>query len=419
MAQVKPFTGIRYAAGSGDLPALTAPPYDVITPDERDRLERAAPHNVVRLTLGRDEPDDDAATNKYTRAATLLDRWLKERVLVRDDTERFYLYEQTVTVNGEERRQRGFLCATALDGSSILPHERTMPGPVADRMALMRATRANLEPILCLYEGQDGAAREATARAAEAQPLADFTTDDGIGHRLWGIEDPEEVGAIQKALAPLQLVVADGHHRLRTAEAYRDERRAADGPGPWDAILVLAVDTAWAGPLVLPIHRVLTGVRPEGVLARMAKTFHVEKSATRSTDELERELARRRVLGPTFVLMDRRRAWFARLTDDKAAAAAMPAERSGTWRSLDVSLLHAFVFETLLDGLPVGGPGFVHSAAEADRALTRGEASLAVLLAPTPVESVTRIALEGEAMPPKSTYFFPKPRSGTVMRLLD
>ncbi|MCA1832049.1 MAG: DUF1015 domain-containing protein [Actinomycetota bacterium] len=413
MAEIIPFRGVRYDDDSGDLASLSSPPYDVVSPAHREELEQRSPFNVIRLILPRDEPDDHENRNKYTRAAELLSTWASGGILREDSSPSLYLYEQRYMLAGNERIMRGLVAAVSLDESSVLPHERTMAGPVGDRLDLMRTTEANLEPILCVYAGEDGPARDAVIATLENDPLTSFEVDR-VRNSLWMIDDFERIRTIQSALASAQLVIADGHHRYRTAQQYREERRAAGGPGPWDAMMMLVVDTDWCGPSLLAIHRLVSGIDAAEAREKLSGAFEIEDAMTRDPASLGAELARRRESGRVFAMVSKETACWLTLADKETAAEAMPSDRSPTWRDLDVAVLHSLVFERAL-GVEAA---FVHSIGEAIEALDRGEATLAFLLAPTPFEAVRKIAEEGESMPPKSTYFFPKPRTGVVMRSL-
>lgn len=420
MVEIAPFRALRYDATAVDLGLVTSPPYDVISPEEQAALLGLHPHNAVRLILEPDRASTTVASEKYTPVRDLLDRWRSEGVLVRDPTPSLTVYEQRCTIGGRAWVQRGILAAVTIedpDAGRILPHERTMAAPVEDRLALLRAAQANLEPVFGVYEGSDGAARDAIAAAAVSVPLSRFRTPDGVEHLVWRIDDRGALDAIAKDLAQATVVIADGHHRYRTALAYRDERRASgDGAGPWDALLVFLADASDAGPALLPIHRVLSGMNAEEALARAHRVFAAAKLKHRDVEALAGELASRRGEGRAFVVFDRRRAWWLRLVDPKAEREAMPADRHPAWRDLDVAVLHTLVFERLWGGVETG---FVHSATEAARAVDSGAASLGVLLAPMAFSAVREIAEAREAMPPKSTYFYPKPRNGVAIRLLD
>jgi uncharacterized protein (DUF1015 family) len=414
MVDVAPFAGIRYADAI-DPTTVTSPPYDVISPDDRDALERASPYNAVRLDLGRDEPGDDEITNKYTRASGWLRSWLAEGILRRDDPPALYEYEVEFSLGGGRRRVRGVLGAIEIT-DDVLPHERTMPSVIDDRLAFLRATRANISPVFCLSWGQRGTESGATATAG-GQAVCDFIAEDGTAHRAWRLDDPEPYA---KGLAGAEVVIADGHHRFHTAAVYRDERRRTDGAGPWDRTLAFLVEAGGTMspdlPALLPIHRLVSGIEAPEALERLRGVFDIEPAAAADLAELETELADRRRAGRCYLVVDQSEAWWITLRDPSAEAAAMPPKRSAAWRDLDVAVLHALVFDRLW-GSPQAA--YVHSAAEAADAVRARSAPLAVLLAPTPLEAVRAVAEAREAMPPKSTFFLPKPRTGIVLRTLD
>jgi uncharacterized protein (DUF1015 family) len=312
---------------------------------------------------------------------------------------------------------RGILAAVALDESrGVLPHERTYDEIVGDRLELLRATETNLEPIFCVYEGGDVAASEALDRATARPPLARFETPDGIGHSIWGITDGEQIAAVARSFDKTTVVIADGHHRWRTSVRYRAEMRAAQGDGPWDAQMMLLVDTTRLGPDLLPIHRVLTGIAADEALARLVPALTAEEIPFADPDALAAEVASRRSGGRVFGMTDGARAWILTVADRHAEDEALPADRSRAWRDLDVAVLHHLVFERALGGAT---PTFVHSPREAVEEIRGGRASLAFFLAPMPFEAVRAVAEAGEAMPQKSTFFIPKPATGLVMRPLD
>lgn len=411
MPDVAPFTGIRYAPAH-DPAAVTAPPYDVITPRDRVALEAASPYNVVRLILGPlGAPDDD----KYQRSRGLMDEWTRQGVLVADTHPAIYVYEERFRIDGTLRRQTGFLAATRIDGD-VLPHERVMGPVVEDRLAVIRATEANLSPVFCLYWSGDEAAAMAIDAVSQTAPYADFTDSEGIGHKAWLMSDSEQIQAIQRTLGGARVVIADGHHRYRTAEAYRDERRERDGEGPWDRMLLYLVDAERHGPALLPIHRLVSGLPPADGLALLAPFFDVEDAGTRDADALAAAVAAHRPKGRCYGILGADGAWIATLKDESAAARATAGGgHCDAWRDLDVAVLHTLVFDRLW---PAASPAYVHHPSEAAEAVGLGQASLAVLLAPTPTESVRAIAEAGDSMPPKSTFFIPKPRTGIVIRSL-
>jgi uncharacterized protein (DUF1015 family) len=407
-----PFPAVRYDESSaGPLDQLLSPPYDVIDDEERAALEAQSPCNVVRLILPR---ESDGGGSPYAAAAQLLTEWTDAGVLRPDTDAAIYVYE----MRAGDHVTRGLLGAVALarpEAQIVLPHENTMAGPVADRLALMAATEANLEPIYLVYDG-GGAASAAVADAAQQPPLAQARTPDGVEHRLWALTEPAVLGAIEADLAPRRAVIADGHHRYATYLQYQADRHAAGaGPGPWDFGLTLLVDAAAFGPQVHAIHRVLPGL-PAAVAADQA----AQAMTVRAVDggAALAALADAGKSGPAFVLSDGRgAAWLLTEPDAARLEAAVPAA-STAWRELDVTVAHYLLVRELW-GLTDDERvvGFRHDVAAAEAAAAESGGT-ALLLNPTPVEAVVAVAAAGDRMPRKSTLFTPKPRTGLVLRLL-
>lgn len=407
--RLSPFRALRYAGADGsDLSRLLSPPYDVIDEDERRELESADPHNVVRLILPRDA--SGSPHGAYRSAAELLRQWRAEGVLVADDTPALYVYE----LAEGDARTRGLVGAVGLtppEAGIVLPHENTMAGPVADRLALTEATEGNLEPIYLVYSG-GGAASQAVAACDDRPPLVTAQVD-GVTHRIWALTDPSTLRAVAGDLLARRAVIADGHHRYATYLRHQADRHAAGaGAGPWDRGLALLVDASAYGPQVHAIHRVVPGLPLADAVTRAAAGF-----ATRDVpaDSALQALAAVEE-GAAFLLTDGSR-WVL-LTDPDAALvdSALPASRSAAWRSLDVTVAHRVLIDRLWaleDHEDV--VGFEHSVADAVAAAQRSGGT-ALLLNPTPVEGVAAVAEAGERMPRKSTLFTPKPRTGLLMR---
>jgi uncharacterized protein (DUF1015 family) len=409
---VAPFRGVRFdAAKVPDLATVTSPPYDVIDADGAVALERLDPHNVVRLILPREQSDDPRG--RYEHAASRLSTWQKEGFLRRDGSPAIYVYEQSAP----GMLQRGLLAAVELrspDERVVLPHEDVMAGPVADRLELMRATGANLEPILLVYEG-GGPAAEVIEEVATTEPLIDSVMDDGLRQRLWAVTDPARQVVLAADLAGRQALIADGHHRYAT---YRRLQAEHDGPGPWDRGLALLVDSLTYPLDVQAIHRSVADLPLREATELAAPVFAVTglpgADLAAGLRALEESPARHPFLltdGASFALLGD--------PDEAAVAAALPPLHSATWRSLDASVLHALLLERLW-GITDGSArvSYLHSAAGAVRAASRSGGT-AVLLRPVTVEQVLEVASTGERMPRKSTSFGPKPRTGLVLRLLD
>jgi uncharacterized protein (DUF1015 family) len=413
--RVHPFRGVRYdPARVSDLAAVTSPPYDVIDADGAAHLEQLDPHNVVRLILPR--PPGKGGAGGYGDAAARLAAWLGDGTLRRDDKPAIYVYEQVV--GGV--LQRGLFAAVELRDPAdrvVLPHEDVLPGPVADRLELMRATGANLEPILLVYEG-GGATAAVIASVAETKPMIETTTEEGLVQRVWSVTDRSLHARINDDLGPRQALIADGHHRYATYRRLQAEKRAdGGGDGPWDCGLALLVDSTTFPLRVQAIHRVVEALSPADALSAAAEVFTVEKLV----GDLDAALVT--LHGETrahpFVLTDGSAFWLLTGPDEQVVTAALPFGASDLWRSLDASVLDSVLLERLWSVDPTNARvRYVHSPSGALRAATRTSGT-AVLLKPVDVADVLAVAARGERMPRKSTSFGPKPRTGLVLRLFD
>jgi uncharacterized protein (DUF1015 family) len=389
---------------------LLCPPYDVITPEQREDLLASDPDNAVAIVL----PGEPTAErpDPYAAAAQRLERQVDSGLYAVDERAALYVYEMTDAAGAVTR---GLLGAVELrdpaDGV-ILPHENTMAGPVADRLALMTATEANVEPIYLVYDG-GGAASEIVSAAHHDEPVAEAHTPDGVRHRLWAITDPDVHDTIASDLAGRRALIADGHHRYATYREMQQRFDAARGAGPWDRGLTLLVDSTSYGPQVHAIHRVVPGldfataVAAVGGPADVASDFESPEAGLKAAEG---------TASFAVVLTDGRQT--ALITDPAGtlrAAASRPGEPPAL-AELDVTVLH----RVLVEGMwrvpdTAERVGYAHSVEEALGAARAG-AGVAVLLRPTPVGAVAAVAAAGARMPRKSTLFTPKPASGLVMR---
>jgi uncharacterized protein (DUF1015 family) len=435
MATVRPFRALRYNTRDPLSVALvTAPPYDCISPHQRDELYRTHPHNIVRLILGKDEPGDGAARNKYTRAADLMGKWRRTGILARDAQPALYFYQQEFEVEGRHYCREGFLARVALEEfgqGRIFPHEETMAGPREDRLKLMRATRANLSPVFGLFADPDNAVTARFHENIRCDPLVQTVDGDGVVHRLFACHRPELVDAVTAAMADKALFIADGHHRYETALTYRRELAAGGetvGPDhPANFVLMLCVSMHHPGLAVLPTHRVLHGL-PDLTAARLreATEKHFDWTECVGADATSPRMTERlaEARGHAFGLWTRDTSQGFILTlKDPRVMDRLAADHSKAWRRLEVAILRRVLLEQDLPAA-VARPealslSYVHLAQQAFDAVHEDGADAAILLRPLPVESLQAVAETGERMPPKSTYFYPKALSGLVINPLD
>jgi len=423
MVAAAPFRGLRFDPGVvGEHAQVTTPPYDVISPEARDAYEAMSPYNVVRLILARPGPDDDPGAGSdgtigYRHVADLLAAWRAEGALRRDPSPCLYIYEETYRLRGEPRVQRGVLASVALDdtGTWVVPHERTMAAPVADRLRLLEATRVNLSPVFGVYAGAGGPAAVLDDVTGTA-PALDCADETGVRHRLWAVDDPGRIGAWRERMAAQRVLIADGHHRYRTSLAYRDAMRAAHGgrPGPWDELLMFLVDADLHGPAVLAIHRLLADLDGPSVLAGLEGDFAVRQAG--SPAQAEELLGRLPADAVAFGLYAGGRSWVLAARDPAGLAAEAGRDR----RMLDVEVLHGPVLSKRLGVSDFEGRvAYQSDLAAAVAAVDEGAAASLLILRPAPFAAVAEIAAGGETLPQKTTFFYPKPRDGLVLRPLD
>ena len=434
MPQIRPFRALRFdPAVVGDLGDVIAPPYDVIGPDLQQQLLQRHPNNAVRLDLPTAEPSDADADDRYRRVARTLAAWRSDGTLRKDPRPGVYVYEQTYRVPNTdlERTQRGFFARLRIEPfgpeSGVLPHERTLSGPKEDRYKLLRATGINTSPVVGLFEDTSGEAAAALAGVAGTPALAEVTDDDGVCHRLWLITDDDN-DRRATTLATLAgqgpVFIADGHHRYETAVRYRDERRmtrSCEEDPAFDYLLMLFLD-ARDQLTVLPTHRVVRGLGEDG-LARLRdgldRLFAVTETGREALVERFEAAGELRGGEGVFGLVTRDGAW--QLRARREAFVGLGHEGGDAVRALDVSLLAA-ALDTLLgiDADAVAGGeriSYSKSAREAARLVDEGVdgADAAFLLEPTPVSSIIAVSRDGDVMPQKSTYFYPKALTGLVL----
>ena len=443
MPEVLPFRGFRYAASrAATLSRLIAPPYDVVSSAYRAQLAARSPHNIIHLTLGEERSGDDAVENKYARAARWFTAWVEEGTLRQDPSPAFYALEQSFTgPDGRPRVRRGLIAACRLheyDEGVILPHEKTLTGPKADRLELLRSVKANLSPIFGLYQDDAGAGHHAleVAISGAGDPIAEAESDDGTRHLLWRVE-PGAAAPFQRVLAASKVFIADGHHRYESALAFRD-RVDREQPGlPADAghrfIMMALCSMSDPGLVIYPTHRLLFGLsdlRLARLLEDLARYFVVDTLA----EDLRRpagrawavsKLAEHAGKSTTFLMISREDGKGRILTlRDDADLGGVPLPSSITLRDLDVTALHEIVFRHLLGISPRSQERgeSVRYEMDAGEVVTRtlsGEYQLGFLVNPTPMWQVQAVAESGETMPQKSTFFYPKLASGLVMRKVD
>ncbi|MBF6558741.1 MAG: DUF1015 domain-containing protein [Candidatus Binataceae bacterium] len=423
--RIAPFRALTFACErAGPLADLIAPPYDLIDAARQAALYARSPHNIVRLELNRD-------ADPYGSAAAALAEWRAGGILTRGARPAIFFYTQKFSIDDRPRVRTGLIARVRLDefaAGKILPHERTFPKAREDRLRLLSATRLNVSPIFGLYPPGDAALNRLLAEVAARAPQIDVTDDLGIVNQVRAIEAPDELATIQRALAEVRVLIADGHHRYETALEYRRRRRAADGnPAaamPYDFVMMTLVAFDDPGLMILPTHRIVRRIEPEAIAwftSRAQAYFALSEVA--SIGALRRSLPTLSHGAFGYALKGDARPSLLMLNRLDAPAEELPGVPAAV-RELDVSILHTLVFDRLLGIKPdeVRAGGNLEYTIDAPAALAEVAAGRAdgafIMNAPT-VDDVAAVCAVGATMPEKSTYFQPKLLTGLVMNSLD
>lgn len=442
MAVIQPFSALRYDTAKAGVPAsaLVCPPYDVIDSAMQKALYNKSTYNVVRVEYGKTKPSDGPGDDRYSRAAAEFSRWIAEGVLRRDTKAAYYVYEQTFDIASGGASQsnvvarRGVFGALKLEpfgSGSVYPHEETFGGPKADRMALMRACKANLSPVFGLVPDEDARLSRALAAVTVGRNAdMEVIEPNGVQNRLWVVDDPAQCMELGGLLNGRNVFIADGHHRYETCCTYRNERREqANDPdgkqgGAYESTLMMCVPMSDPGLYILPTHRLIhssPSASKDSFLREASGLFAIHDADEPELLALAEDTSgavRVGVIfsdGSQYILA-------ATPASAEAMSAAMP-NRSLEWQGLDVAVLQELLLKGVLrlseeKVLRKEGVSYTPNARQALEKVVApdGPYSMGFILRPTRIEQVRAVSLAGEKMPQKSTYFYPKLLTGLVLR---
>ena len=436
MPQIAPFKGILYNKEKvRSLDLVLAPPFDVISSEQQKELYERSPWNVIRLILGYEEPNSDT-DNRYTRAARDWKQWLEQGILQEDPVPAIYLCEEEYTLADQKRVRKGFMALVRLedfDSGSIRPHEYTMEGPKADRLKLMRATQANLSQILSVYSAPWQTINRLLERTYLSPPELSATDRNGTMHKIWRVTEERVIEQIAEIMKDKSIFIADGHHRYETALAFRDEmrKRFPDREnGGYEYVPMYFSNLNDEGTSILPVHRMVRNVPnfdTQVFLNKAAERFEIREITDTHDVAIRKMLDEMRVEphGHTaFGLYVQGRAFVLALNDIAHLDDATPSHKPREWRELAVTVLQYLLIENVLgldaDTVAKGQHiDYTIHAGEAAEMVDSGARQLAFFVNPTKPSEVCSVALQGERMPQKSTYFYPKLLSGLAMRRIS
>lgn len=440
MATVTPFKGIRYNPDIiGNSADVATPPYDVISPEEQRAFYNRHPNNVVRLILNPGKATDSATDNPHTRSAACFRQWMEQGILKREAQPALYLKAIGYPHEGETFTRYGLIARVGLEPFEkriILPHEKTFSKVRSERLELMKATHCNYCPIFSLYPDESGILNTLIEAVDPSTPCVDFIDDDNHRHRLWRILDPAVHRQVTASMQDKRLFIADGHHRYETALEFRDYLKASDpsfdAAHPANHVLMYLSSMSDPGLIILPAHRLIKTVGPEDLQQAIGKArtyFDVAEFPFTPEDRKTTEKKFLEALGnekdrqcigiyghkaPVFHLLKLKTGVMEELFGE---------ELDASLRSLDVTVLTRLVFMKILgfDQQRMDDATLIGYASEAGKALQSidsGAYDVAFILNPTRIEQVQEVARKGLVMPRKSTYFYPKVKSGLVMRTI-
>lgn len=431
MAHIIPFRGLRYHERE-NLSAVTTPPYDVISPAEQEAFYQLSEHNVIRLELAKEYPDDTPENNRYTRSAQTLNQWIDEQVLCYEEEPAIYLYEEIFTLpNGSVKSFKGYITLVELEEFSkkiVLPHEETLSKAKTDRFHLMEATHANFSQIYCLYMDPEKTLTRKISEISQNPADVSFTAGDGIKQNLWIITDPDMISAIQAGFAQKQLFIADGHHRYETALNYRNKMREENPNYSKDDlfnyVMMMLVEMDDPGLVVLPTHRMVKNLEhfeEKDVLRRLSGTFAADKITVKENAAKEMEQAlEAKQQEKAFAFYTGKDYFYLLTLTDHSAMKRHISDKSDAWLGLDVAVLHTLILADVF-GIDMENMAnqknlvYTRYAEEAADRVKNGEFQCSFLLNATKVREIKDVSLANEKMPQKSTYFYPKLITGLVM----
>lgn len=432
MADIRPFSGLHYMPGAGDLNRLIAPPYDVLDESQRSALANRSPNNIVHVDVPWMPPKTLGPDSAYAKSAATWQKWTSGGVVMRDTKTAFYPYVQSYDHAGKIFHRRGFFALVRLwpfGSGKIVPHEKTYAGPIEDRLKLMQETRAQLSPIFGLFADPRGEITQMLYHDL-GRPILDAALD-GVRNQLWSVSDSRVNNHVVEAMGARPIFIADGHHRYTTALAYQTQIQQAAGgtlppahPANWCLFVLVSMQDD--GLLILPTHRLIGGLASFDAAA-FAKSISANFEMTEMPIEPDQlgEFSKSLAQGVphTLGLYDGRTkaVYTLRLINPNVLAALEP-QRSEAWRMLDVAILQRYLLDEVLSKAFAAGAelkrGYTADAAAIAKQVDGKEYQIALLLRPTPLKALEDLGKVGDVMPQKSTYFFPKLATGMMMNSL-
>lgn len=424
MPQIKAFRAFRYnPRHAKDLSLVLAPPYDVISPSEQEKLHNQSHFNVIRLILGKEEKTDNETNNKYTRAGEFFSRWKKEDVIRLEDKPSLYVYLQNYPEEGKVKSRLGFIATMKIDKKSILKHENTLAAPKKDRFALIKEVKANLSPIFGLFEDKTAAIQKILKNSIKRKPQIDVTID-GVRHRVYVESNPKHIAQIVRGMQKKQMFIADGHHRFEVAcqfSDWMDKKNPKIGDAPWQYVMTYFSDCTNNPFKIFPTHRLIKLTNknedPFKVLATRGEILPVHdlESTLKILDEKPKKLDPRNY---KFGIYSKEKGFFVLTLSDQLKKKV----KQNPVDTLDVAVLHSMILAPSFGIKKIEKSEQIDFTRDANSAVAKvkhGEFDLAFFLKTTTLDEMLLASKKGLKMPQKSTYFYPKLLSGLVFNSFE
>ncbi len=436
MAEIRPFRGIFYNQKKVVLTDVVTPPYDKIAFQDRERFYAASPYNIVRIVLGKETEKDTEKNNKYTRAADFFRNWLKKKILIQDEQETIYLYTQEYEINDDKKIRIGFVALAKvedLDSGVILPHERTFYQYKIDRLNLLRETKTDFDHIFMLYSDPQKRITRFLKEIEKNSRFFEEVTLNGVHHRISRVIDEQSINFIINEMRDKQLLIADGHHRYETSLSYRKEMRdkiKTDKPMDFDYRSMTFFNMDDENLTILPTHRLVRNIdnfNEAELLEKLSEFFKVEEVQIENYTFEELTERIKPIQPNTFsfgLYLGRSKFYVIRMQDRTIIPESVRNSVSPSVLNLDVSILHNFILEKLLNiskiiqnrGRNIKYYGTIE---EGIKLVDNGDFQFAFFLNPAKIEQVREVARNCEVMPQKSTDFYPKLLTGLIIRKLE
>lgn len=418
MAKIEAFQSIHYNPEViNDLSKVVCPPYDIITPLMQEDYYQRHPYNMIRLILGKELAGDRETENKYTRAAGYLQEWFRRGILVQDEKPAIYFYEQVFLVGGERKARFGFMALMQLDedggDKTVHPHEHTHTAPKEDRLKLMEAVEANLSPIFTVYSDQKGMIRDIFEKKIRSNaPFFSIVDEDGIENKVWQVQQEDIIEKIKAFLGERELFIADGHHRHEVARMFRDKKRSQNPnlfKQSYNYIMTYFTALEDQGLCVLPTHRLVKNVRFD--IDALVTCFHVKEMP--SKEKLIHDMKEKADEPGVFGLYKDGKFYLLKLTDKRECNRHIQ-DGPKEYKNLDVVILQKVIFDSFLK-IQLSQVQYEVNLDAGIKLVDEKAADALFIMNPTKIDQIRSIALSGEVMPQKSTYFYPKLLSGLLI----